>query len=197
MGKLASEEQLKTHSSPADSYYLSFDEIEATITAIQSVQKPTALRDSAILVLLLHTGLTANRLTDLDVNDVNLRTRKLRLHNRMDKPYYFLMDFPIHYLEAYLIEGRPNLNPYPGESALFISQMGLRLTRQGVWQILKHWGQMSRISHPLTGRAIHNTAALKLAEAGNSLEQIQILLGHSNPKSTLALLHRLNAPIRG
>jgi integrase/recombinase XerD len=117
------------------------------------------------------------------------------LVNDQGDAQWFHMDSSARTIDLYLKEGRPDLNPYPGETALFISQIGSRLTRQGVWQILKRWGTLSQISTEITPRLIRHTAVLQLVRSGVSLAQIQLLLGHSNPQSTLALLHRLKAVV--
>lgn len=160
---------------------------------VEKGQRPIDRRDSAMLALILHTGLSVSKLISLDLTDVNLTTGKLRLSGRQRKTIWFPLGPSIMYIDQYIKIGRPDLNPFPGETALFISQIGSRLTRQGVWQVLRHWGVLSNISIPLTPRAVRHTAALQLHRSGMPLAQIQTLLGHSNPQSTLALLHRLES----
>ncbi|MBE9475422.1 MAG: tyrosine-type recombinase/integrase, partial [Chloroflexi bacterium] len=96
-------------------------------------------------------------------------------------------------IEEYLQEGRPDLLHHPGEPALFISQMDGRLSRQGVWQILNHWGQLVNPPISLSPRVVRHTAALRMRKAGLSNAEIQIRLGHRNPLSTRALIRRLVA----
>ncbi len=175
--------------------YLTLSQIHVLMQTIEREHKPIARRDSAILALLLHTGLSVSKLISLDLADVNLITGKFRMVIDQRETHWFRLDSSASYIHRYIKEGRPDLNPYPGETALFISQIGSRLTRQGVWQILKHWGTLSQVSAAITPRAIRHTAALQLARSGVPLAQIQLLMGHSNPQSTLALLHRLEAAV--
>ncbi|HUV26235.1 MAG TPA: tyrosine-type recombinase/integrase, partial [Anaerolineales bacterium] len=79
----------------------------------------------------------------------------------------------------------------PGEPALFISQMDGRLSRQGVWQILKYWGQQVNPPLSLSPRIVRHSAALRMKMAGLSNADIQMRLGHRNPLSTQALMRRL------
>ncbi len=173
--------------------YLNQDQIKTLLETIENGQKSIARRDSAILALLLHTGISVSKLISLDLTDVNLYTGKLRFFNDLGDIFWHPLGLSVQYIERYIKEARPDLNPYPGETALFISQIGSRLSRQGIWQILKHWGAMSRTSTPISPRIIRNTAALKLSQSGVPLPQIQALLGHSNPLSTQAFLRRLEA----
>ncbi|RPI33570.1 MAG: hypothetical protein EHM70_05630 [Chloroflexota bacterium] len=72
-----------------------------------------------------------------------------------------------------------------------MSQVGVRMSRQSVWQVLRQRGRAANIPVMISPRLLRHTAALRLARAGRSLSEIQSFLGHSNPLSTQALLHRL------
>lgn len=188
-----SEIPFQSKTSTSHLQFLNPDQIQALLRMIEYGQRPITRRDSAILALLLHTGLTVSKLISLDLTDVNLYAGKLHLDSGQGETFWHPLGPAAQYIERYIKEGRPDLNPYPGETALFISQIGSRLSRQGVWQILKHWGNLTQVSTPITPRVIRHTAALHLARSGLPLSQIQVLLGHSNPQSTQALLHRLEA----
>ena len=180
---------------PSKLQFSSLGQIRNLLQTIDSGKKPIARRDSAILALLLDTGLPVRKLISLDLGDVNLTSKKLLLSNGQNEYDWFPLGSSVRYLVRYIKEGRPDLNPYLGETALFISQIGSRLTRQGIWQILNHWGVLSRASTPFSPRAIRHAAALQLARSGMPLGQIQLLLGHTNPLSTQALLHRLEKAV--
>jgi integrase/recombinase XerD len=97
-------------------------------------------------------------------------------------------------MQTYLAQGRLEIGPLPGESAFFISRSGSRLTRQGVWQALRYWGETARLREPLTPRSLRTTAVRRMVAEGSSLKQIQTNLGHTSSLSTLAMLKRLEAP---
>jgi integrase/recombinase XerD len=181
--------------SPSNLQVLTPEQVQMILRTIENGHRGTDRRDSAILALLLHTGLMVSKLISLNLEDINLSAGTMCLTVGQREEYWFQLDSSAPYLERYIREGRPNLNPYIGETALFINQIGLRLTRQGIWQILKHWGNLSQVSTSLTPRAIRHTAALQLAHSGLPLSKIQILLGHTNPHSTLSLLHRLESAV--
>jgi site-specific recombinase XerD len=92
-----------------------------------------------------------------------------------------------------LEEARPELNTHTEEQAFFISQMDGRMSRQGIWQILRHWGWRHEPPILLSPRLVRHTAALRMARADRPLQEIQSLMGHSNPLSTQALIRRLEA----
>jgi site-specific recombinase XerD len=172
---------------------LSQEQIQTLLAIMESSARPRALRDRAILLLLLETGLSVRDLTELDMTDLDLRAGRFHVNLVGKGDLWLALGEAKRALEEYIQEGRPDLLHYPGEPALFISQMDGRLSRQGVWQILNHWGQLANPPISLSPRVLRHTAALRMRMAGLSNTEIQIRLGHRNPLSTRALIRRLEA----
>jgi len=172
---------------------LSERQVQELLAILESSPRPRALRDRAIFVLLLETGLSVASLTALDMTDIDLSARRLHIFLPGVGDLWMDMGEAHMPIEEYINEGRPNLLHKPGERALFISQMDGRLSRQGVWQILKYWGEQARPAIPLSPRLVRHSAALRMKGAGMSNTDIQKRLGHENILSTQALLRRLEA----
>lgn len=170
---------------------LTENQIDRLMGVLNSDQRPQARRDHALIAILLETGLAVTNLVDLNLSDLDLQTGQLHLKFDDRKSLWITLRSAGDILKRYLNEGRPDLNCSPGEPALFISQLGKRLSRQGVWQIFRHWGQLANLSETLSPRRIRHTAALRLAQDGRPINEIQTLLGHNNVLSTHALLRRL------
>ncbi|KAA3648121.1 MAG: hypothetical protein DWQ07_03760 [Chloroflexi bacterium] len=149
-------------------------------------------RDRSILALLLETGLMTSRLVDLNVNDFYAEGKRLRLSDQIGDEYRTAIPASASVLQAYLERGRPELAA-PDEGALFVSQMGGRMSRQSVWHMLRKWGQIAKIKAEVSPRAIRNTAVSHMVEAGRTTTEIMNLLGHRNLHSTEALIRRLKA----
>jgi integrase len=66
-----------------------------------------------------------------------------------------------------------------------------RLSRQGIWQILNHWGKLVNPPIKLSPRLLRHNAAVRMHRDGKPIPEIQIRLGHRNPLSTRALIRRL------
>lgn len=166
-------------------------EIERISKLMLASPRPRARRDHAIFSLLLETGLSVGKLIGLDVNDVKFIDRQwyLRLFRGPNPWLPISSSAPI--LHRYLTEGRPELNPTADEDALFISQTGKRVSRQGVWQVLCYWGRAVNLSITLSPRLVRNTAVARLVEGKRPISEIKALLGHTNHLSTLALVKRL------
>ncbi len=175
--------------------YLTEEQVQKLWNLLASSPRPRARRDHAILALLLESGLTVGTLISLNLQDLNIASRLLHLCPDNGPGIWVPLGEAGDPLEVYLKEGRPELNYHPEEPALFISQTGGRMSRQGVWQVLRQWGNKAELPVTLSPRLARHTAAYRLARSGRALSEVQILLGHTNPLSTQALLRRLvNAP---
>lgn len=149
-------------------------------------QTPKALRDRALLEILYATGLRVTELVSLNVDDVNLASGTLRLVRAKDKAERIV---PIHQraigpLTNYLDQGRIQLLRDPTEPALFLNHRGRRLTRQGLWLIVKHYVREVGIVEDVTPHTLRHTFATHLIEKKADLEYVQELLGHANISTT-------------
>ncbi len=170
---------------------LSEAQVQRLWDCLKESQRPLARRDHALLAVLLETGLAVSMLVAVNLNDLDLRARKIHIIDAQGQDAWLTLGDAVEPVGVYLKEGRPELCRTVEEAALFISQVGTRMSRQSVWQVLRHWGQVAQLPVTLSPRLARHTAALRLAKNGRPVSEIQTLLGHSNPLSTQALLHRL------
>lgn len=177
--------------SASDHGYLNAAHIQSLWTTLDASRSPRARRDQAILALMLENGISVSTLVALDLADADLEQELIRLRLENGQEVWLPLRQAAAPLKCYLREGRPELSRQPEEPALFISQTGGRMCRQGIWQMLRHWGQRAHLPVHLSPRSARHTAAVQLAQSGRPLSEIQVLLGHSNPLSTRALLRRL------
>jgi len=77
-------------------------------------------------------------------------------------------------INSYILKYRPNSRP---EEPLFINRSGSRLTRQGLWKIIKSYGSET------TPQSIRNSFAVHMLSHGEEPERVGQLLGHSDPSS--------------
>ena len=105
---------------------------------------------------------------------------------------FSLITFAPPFLDRYLSLGRKEYTQSDSEGAIFISQMGGRISRQGVWQLIKEWGEKAGLDVSVTPRILRNTKVREMVQAGLSTAEIQRKLGHSNRYSTRALLRKIN-----
>lgn len=171
---------------------LTEEQVASLQRLLEASPRPRSRRDEAILGLLLECGLTVGTLIALNLEDLDSKNCSLRIYPEVKSGKWVPLGAAAEPMERYLNEGRPELNYHPDEPALFISQTGGRMSRQGVWQVLRQWGHKARLPVTLSPRLARHTAAYRLAHSGRPIAEVQALLGHTNPLSTQALLRRLN-----
>ena len=147
---------------------------------------PKALRDRALLEVLYATGLRVTELVSLNVEDVNLASATVRVvHPKSNRDRLV----PVHQralepLRDYLERGRVQLLRDPEVRALFLNHRGQRLTRQGLWLIVKHYVREVGIQEDVTPHTLRHTFAAHLLNQKAELEYVQELLGHANISTT-------------
>jgi integrase/recombinase XerD len=166
-------------------------EVDRLMQAIQSQNSPRALRDLAIFTLLFESGLSIGSLVSLNLSDINLREFGIRIGEDSNRDSWIYLPDSIAKIKKYLEEGRPELTQSLTEEALFVSQMGERITRQGVWQVLRSWGRQAKIRKAISPRVLRHTAVKQMLLEDKPLVEIQKMLGHRNQFSTRALVRRI------
>ncbi len=144
-----------------------------------------ALRDKAFLELLYASGMRVSELVSLDTEDVSLEEGTVRCKGRRDKERILtLPPRAIDALRSYLERGRPGLLREEDERALFLNHRGRRLTRQGLWLIIKGYVKAVGLGTDVTPHTLRHSFATHLLNGGIDLHRVQRLLGHANISTT-------------
>ncbi len=173
--------------------YLNRGEIERLLSA-PPADKPTGLRDRAMLELLYATGLRVSELCKLERSSVDGEFAVLRVTGKGNKQR--LVPFGESAREAidrYLDDGRPRLLKGRASRYLFVtarrSSKGGAMTRQAFWQLLRLYGRKVGIFRNLTPHVVRHSFATHLVEGGADLRSVQIMLGHSDISTTQIYTH--------
>lgn len=169
---------------------LSIEEIGALIAAPDR-SKPQGVRDIAMLELLYASGMRISELIELNIEDIHLTMGFVRVFGKGRKERIIpLGRGALNALSKYLERARYELQgKYPKVDALFISQRGKRLTRQGCWKIIKAYAEKARINKELTPHVLRHSFATHLIENGADLRAVQEMLGHADIATTQIYTH--------
>lgn len=180
--------------------YLSLEEIDKLLSAPDDTVK--GKRDKAILELMYATGIRVNEVIAADLMDVNLRigfftcpgeAGKARIVPIGRPARVALSDYINTAREAFLARKEGNTAM---ESALFLNHRGQRLTRQGLWKVLKDYGEKAGIEQAITPHILRNSFAVHMVQNGADIKSLQELLGHEDISATEVYLTQAKSRIK-
>jgi integrase/recombinase XerC len=148
---------------------------------------PGAVRTRAILELLYATGIRCAELVGLDLGEVDVEARMVRVLGKGRKER--IVPFGARAqgaLKAYL-PLRAALRPR--SDALFVNLRGGRLTDRYVRKALQHRVRQVAISRKISPHTLRHSFATHLLERGADLRVIQELLGHASLSTTQRYTH--------
>ncbi len=170
--------------------YLTIEEVAALLEQPAKNSSPEGLRDRAMLELLYATGMRVSELVGLNVDDLDLSEGFVRCLGKGSKERMV----PLHAeaagtVSAYLARGRPVLIADIGNAALFLNRRGDRLTRQGLWLILKGYASQANIASEVTPHVLRHSFATHMLQRKADLRHVQGWLGHANISTTQVYTH--------
>lgn len=173
--------------------YLVPADIVQLITAADD-PRPAGLRDRALLELLYAAGLRVSEVTGLDIPDIDLRDRVVRVRGKGAKERISIFGEPAaSALRAYLEKGRPALiesgRRKTALSALFINRFGGRLSDRSVQTLVRRYAVKAGLRAEVHPHLLRHSFATHLLDAGADLRVVQELLGHESPNTTQVYLH--------
>jgi len=139
----------------------------------------TNKKHRAMFEMLLHTGARISELCNFDLKDIDLENKVAYIINGKggkNRKVYF-NQLTAKYLKEYF-ETRKDNNP-----AAFVSKQGKRMNPNGTRAVLKSLSDRCGVEnvHP---HRFRRTLATTLAERGMPLNEIMIILGHTNLNTT-------------
>lgn len=162
---------------------------ESEVAALIEVPGDTdsARRARAILEVLYATGIRCSELVGLDLGDVDLAARTVRVLGKGSKERIVPFGQPaLAALSSYLAcRG----NARPKSQALLVNARGGRLTDRWVRHIVTHRVKQVAMARRLSPHSLRHSFATHLLERGADLRSIQELLGHSSLSTTQRYTH--------
>ena len=159
---------------------------------------PEAKRDKAMLELLYASGMRVSELVALNLGDVDTSGGYVRCFGKGHKERMIpIYPRAAECVDTYIKEARPQiLQNKSNEKALFLNVRGERLTRQGLWQILKGYARDANIETEVTPHTLRHSFATHMLNGGADLRMVQELLGHANISTTQVYTHLTSEHVR-
>ena len=158
------------------------------------------LRDRAVLELLYGSGLRVAEVCGLDVEDIDLERRLVRVMGKGGKERLVPVgDYSAEALAHYLERGRPAMAPRPStdrspdsaqaESALFFNRRRHRLGSREVRTMVQRYAGSTMQGRKVSPHTLRHSFATHLLEGGADIRAVQELLGHASLATTQRYTH--------
>ncbi|MBS5926097.1 MAG: tyrosine-type recombinase/integrase [Clostridium sp.] len=153
--------------------------VEEVDKIIRSVDKdgPKGIRDNALLELMYATGMKVSELISVNVEDVNL---DLSFVKCIDNKHFERL-IPIGRSACRAIEEYLAIRDQvadAGVTNLFVNLNGQKLTRQGIWRIVKEYSHRAGIDKDVNLNTFRHSFAVHLLQNGANVRAVQKLLGN-------------------
>ena len=161
---------------------------------------PLGRRDRAMLELFYASGLRLSELVGLNLEDLNLSGRMLRVHGKGGKQRMLPFNrTAAAALRRYLQDRRTLLAAAPDRARswgrraagdpLFLNYRGGRLSARSVDRLVRRYVLRTSAKMGISPHALRHSFATHLLERGADLRSIQELLGHSRVSTTQRYTH--------
>lgn len=177
-----------------DIRFLSHDEVNALLASVDELaegdtrrsafSRKTRLRDTAIITLMLNTGIRISECVGLDVSHIDFDEQKLKIIRKGGKisDIYFNGDVADALLDYINLE-RPAYVKDDATTALFLSNRKQRVTVRTVQYMLNRYGELAEI-YDLHPHTLRKTFGTNLYSETGDVELVAEMLGHSNMNTT-------------
>ena len=164
---------------------------------------PLGRRDQAILELFYASGVRLSELTGLDLDDLNLASRMLRVLGKgrkqrlvpitqtaADAIREYLKDRDAMVREAATTRGQPaGRGRRQDGHPLFVNYRGARLSPRSVHRLVQRYVALCSTRFGISPHALRHSFATHLLEGGADVRGIQELLGHAQLSTTQRYTH--------
>ncbi len=149
---------------------------------------PIITRDRAVMELLYSSGLRLSELVSLNVGDVDLRDRTVRVLGKGNKTRVVPVgSYAVHALTEWL-NNRDELAA-PDQKAMFVSTRGNRLSPRSVQARVRSWALKRGITTKVHPHLFRHSFATHMLESSGDLRAVQELLGHADIRTTQIYTH--------
>jgi len=174
--------------------FLTDAEKRRLLREIRSRSCPLAKRDRVIVEVFLGTGIRLQELVTLDVDDVDLPAKHLRIVAKGNVPQVKFLKTDLRaLLRSYLRDRRRDGTAEC--DALFLSSRGTRLSPRQVARRLVLWLDRAGIDKRLGPHSLRHSFATALYSKTGDIYLVQRALGHRDPSTTQIYTHLVDGAL--
>ncbi len=168
---------------------LTVPEIEKILNSIDT-STPLGIRDRALIEVMYGCGLRISESINITINNILFEQELIRIYGKGRKERIVpIGSHALKYVTLYIRDIRPSLLKNKIRPEVFLNFRGDKLTRMGVWKILKKYVKKCNIDRKITPHTLRHSFATHLLEGGADLRAVQMLLGHSDISTTEIYTH--------
>ncbi len=154
------------------------------------LDRPEAVRDTAMLEMLYASGLRVSELASLTLGSINWQVGYLVTFGKGGKERVVPVGrVALSVLRRYVEEVRPGLLKGGDTDVLFLNRQGRGLSRQGLWKMVRRYADRAGIRKQVHPHMFRHSFATHLLEGGADLRSVQLMLGHADIATTQIYTH--------
>ena len=149
---------------------------------------PLEVRDLSMFELMYSSGLRLSELAGLNLGSVDFRGGEVRVLGKGSKERILPVGRKALDALSQWLEVRGAMAP-EGQSALFVSRRGDRLSTRSIQSRLSRWGMAKGADQRLHPHLLRHSFASHMLESSGDLRAVQELLGHADIATTQVYTH--------
>ncbi|MEN6521125.1 MAG: tyrosine-type recombinase/integrase [Armatimonadota bacterium] len=168
--------------------FLTESEKRKLLKELHDRSNPLARRDRVIFELFLGTGIRLAELVNLDIEDVDLDGKHIRIMGKGNVPQVKFLKTTLRMLLRDYLKERRRLTT-GSYRALFVSSRSTRLCDRQIAERLKHWLDKAGIRKNISPHGLRHTFATHLYASTSDLLLVKRALGHRDISTTEIYTH--------
>ena len=160
------------------------------LLAVPNEKTDKGLRDKAIFELMYSSGLRVSEICSLKIEDISFEEKCLKITGKGTRERIVpINDRALDILQRYIQTSRVIMVKGKKTSELFLNFRGDKISRVGIWKIVKETMKKSDIDKNVYPHTLRHSFATHLIQHGADLRSVQRMLGHSDITTTEIYTH--------
>ena len=160
------------------------------LLSVHNEKTDKGLRDKAIFELMYSSGLRVSEICSIRVEDIIFEEKYLKICGKGKRERIVpINDEALDILRRYIQTSRIVMVKGKDTKELFLNFRGDKISRVGIWKIVKETMKKSGISKNVYPHTLRHSFATHLIQHGADLRAVQRMLGHSDITTTEIYTH--------